>query len=214
MEESTIKVLSIDFDYIMAPCIKLYNDLCAGSENPTVSWQIIEHERNIEPFLNYDAESLLQIARIIKANTKNGAKLINVRDHHDLINLLPYGKMIDLTNIDFHHDILYNVGSVIANITDMAKYDCSNWVYYLYAEKVLKSYTWVKAPQSDLLGNGIDFMDYKILTRSDLSKIENNFDIVFFCLSPQWVPYKFHHLYDLIIELCREDTNERSICSE
>lgn len=213
MGESTLKILSIDFDYIMAPCIKLYNDLCTGSENPTVSWKIIEHERNIEPFLNYDAESLLQIAKIIKANTKNGAKFINVRDHQDIINFLPNDKMIDLTNIDFHHDILYNINSMI-DITDMGKYNCSNWVYYLYAEKVLNSYTWVKAPQSDLLDPNIDFPNYEILTRTDLGKIKDDFDMVFFCLSPQWVPYKFHHLYDLITELCKEDVDERSICSK
>ena len=30
-----MKILSIDFDTIMFPCIKLYNEYCAGNENDT-----------------------------------------------------------------------------------------------------------------------------------------------------------------------------------
>lgn len=212
MDGSILKVLSIDFDYIMAPCIKLYNDLCGGKENPTVVWNHIEHERNIEPFLHYDADSLLKIAMIIKENVKNGAKLIPINEHQEIIKYLSDCR-VELTNIDFHHDVIYNINE-LSEITDMHKYNCANWVYYLYSNNQLESYTWLKAPQSDMLNFDTDFKIDKILTKSDFGQLNYDFDLVFFCLSPQWVPYKFHHLYNLIIELCKEDINERTICSE
>ena len=34
-KKEPIKVLTIDFDYIMSPCIKLYNDMAAENNNPT-----------------------------------------------------------------------------------------------------------------------------------------------------------------------------------
>ena len=33
------------------------------------------------------------------------------------------------------------------------------------------------------------------------------FDDIYFCLSPQWVPYKFHHLYSLIATLVSMEVN-------
>lgn len=209
------KVLSIDFDYIMAPCIKLYNDMSQGDENPSVIWNIIEHERGIEPFLQYDASSLMDIAKIIKSNIKNGARLVPIKEHQEIVDWLKANDThgpIDLTNIDFHHDVFY--GGDLSLVTEMDQYNCGNWVYYLHTHNMLSAYTWVKAPQSDMLREDIDFKISKILRKSDLKTIPFNFNVVFFCLSPQWVPYKFHHLYDLILELCKEDNNERTLCSE
>lgn len=198
-----LKVLSIDFDYIMAPCIKLYNDLCEGKENSNVVWKHIEAERNIEPFLNYDAVSLIKIARIIKSNAINGAKIVPIKEHQEIVELLCHtNKGVNLVNIDFHHDIMYHT-DMIAELTDMHNYNCENWVYYLHNIGKLKSYTWIKAPQSDLLSPSIKF-DFNMLGKQGLDTVDNDFDMVVFCLSPQWVPYKFHHLYDLILELCKE----------
>ena len=46
-------IVTIDFDYIMSPCIKLYNDMCGGDANPTECWDRIEIERRINNHISY-----------------------------------------------------------------------------------------------------------------------------------------------------------------
>ena len=195
-----MKVLSIDFDYIMYPCIKLYNNLCDGKENPTVTWNMIEQERGIEKFLCYDANVLMEIAKVIKKNLKNGAKLIPINNHDEIIQHLNNEKIIELLNIDYHHDIIYH-SEDINSLTDFEKYDCGNWVGYLQLNNFLKEYTWLKAPSSSLCTINLPDFHYNILGLKDFNSITDDYDCIFFCLSPQWVPYKYHHLYQLIISL-------------
>lgn len=199
-----MKILSIDFDFIMYPCIKLYNNLCNGEENATVSWQNIENQLNIEPFLRYDANVLLQIAKIIKKNVLQGACLVPIEEHQQIIPYLPKNEKIDLLNIDFHHDILYNPDDLL-KITDLNEYNCSNWVGYLFMHGCINHYTWLKAPQSTPYKIEIKPFEYDILTLKDLPNIQNDYDYIFFCFSPQWVPYKYKHLYDLILTLVKEE---------
>lgn len=197
-----MKILSIDFDYIMYPCIKLYNNLCDGKENPTVTWNMIEQERGVEKFLCYDANALMEIAKVIKRNIKNGAKLIPINDHDEIIQYLENEKNIELLNIDYHHDIIYH-SEDINSLADFGKYDCGNWVGYLQLNNFLKEYTWLKAPSSSLCTIDLPNFQYKTLGLKDFNSITDDYDCVFFCLSPQWVPYKYHHLYQLIISLAQ-----------
>lgn len=203
-----MKVLSIDFDQIMQPCIKLYNDLSGCETNATKNWKRIERERSIDKFLNQDANALILIAKIIKENIKNGASFSAIQDHQEIAKDLNNIKdKIDLTNIDFHHDIMQRQDEDAAiKLYDEDDCDCSNWVGQMYIKDKLNSYTWVRAPQSD------DF-DFKTSIVAEMEKIYNqmslyqlneipcDFDRVYFCLSPQWIPYKFEHLYNLIVEL-------------
>ncbi len=200
------KILSIDFDIIMAPCIKLYNDMCDDRENPTVIWQRLEQERGIENFLAYDATYLSDIAKLIKVNAiDQNCPLSLINNHNEIVEpLLATEDEFDLTNIDFHHDVLYYPSDTV-RLVDMNQYNCGNWVYYLHKLGKLKSYTWVKAPQSDLLSPEVDFHFDNIMPAKDIKKlIDIKFNHIYFCLSPQWVPYKYHHLYQLIADLCRK----------
>lgn len=112
----------------------------------------------------------------------------------------------ELINVDFHHDLWYRQEDLAA-MADFDEYNCSNWVGYLLIKNKLKdnTYTWLKAPNSDppLRLNDID-CNFEFLTIRDFpSLLEQEFDEVFFCLSPQWVPYKYSKLYELI-QLMRE----------
>ena len=195
-----MKILSIDFDYIMSPCIKLYNNYCAGDENATVIWDKLEHDLEIEKFLCYDAQALKKIALLIQRNVKNGAELIPIEEHQEIIELLPKEETIDLVNIDFHHDIWYSPEAV-ENINNFNEYNCADWVGYLYLHNRLTSYKWLKAPNSDVYKG--EEISYEILGKNDFANIGNDFSKIFFCFSPQWVPYKYRHLYELIIEMCK-----------
>lgn len=215
-------VLSIDFDYIMFPCIKLYNDLSSGGENSTVIWNNIEHFRGVDDkFLSYDPESYITIAKLLKS-LDNDTKKIAISEHQSIVDILIKDEnsiehdideiyeswKFNLINIDFHHDIIYRPQDR-NTIKNFDKYNCSNWVGYLMLKNKIENYTWIKAPNSDLYDHNLDGKyDIKFETESmrlveNIQEfIDNNkFDYVFLCLSPQWVPYKFKHLYDLLVEL-------------
>lgn len=202
-----MKVLTIDFDFIMSPCIKLYNSHCDGKENDRVNWEIIERELNLDKFLCYDAEFLRKIALLIKRNVsgEHKAKFIPIKEHHELIQLLPETtEKIDLLNVDFHHDIGYNWSATCAEMSDFDKYTCANWVGYLQLKGKLERYRWLKAPKSEMFMGNIECFNFEVLNHWDIDNVEADFDYVFFCLSPNWVPYKFQHLYDLLVDLFKE----------
>ena len=151
---NTIKILSIDFDCIMSPCIKLYNDKCFGNENPTLIWKNLSQERNIDNFLCYDAKTLEDITLLIQKAVNSGAVLIPITEHQNIIDNLDMNsdQKFDVVNIDFHHDIWYNEEN-ITMIEMFDEYNCANWVGYLIKKNKLNSYTWYNMPNSDLFHN-------------------------------------------------------------
>lgn len=208
-------ILSIDFDYIMFPCIKLYNDISSKEKCPADTWNAIEKVRGInDNFLSYDPASYIKIAELIQYTIEtNNAQLISINDHQEIVDILKKeedydSSVYDIVNIDFHHDIMYQSGDKAA-IKSFDKYKCSNWVGYLMLKDKIHRYTWIKSPNSDLYDHSLDGNnDIKFYTESSryLDHIkamvsDHPFTQIFFCLSPQWVPYKYHHLYDLIVKL-------------
>ena len=218
------RLLSIDFDIIMAPCIKLYNDMSNGGENPTVTWNAIEFERGVdEKFLMYDANTYKTLVKLVKMvmDFNIFCNVVPVTAHHEIIdNLkksLDYDETTyDLINIDYHHDIMYRPQDR-NTIKNFDKYNCSNWVGYLMLKDKIDKYTWVKAGNSLAYDHRLDGktpLDFDVqslryiedgikypnsLRPDQISPI--NISTIYLCLSPQWVPYKYHHLYDLIVEL-------------
>ena len=206
-------ILSIDFDYIMFPCINLYNDITSGGENATVIWEMLKRERGIsDEFLLYDPKAyraIIKLIKTIKDKDKN-IELISITEHDELVSEIALGDetKYDLVNIDFHHDIMYRPTDR-KNLKNFGTYNCSNWVGYLMLNNKINSYTWIKAPNSSLYDHKLDgTYDIKFETESiraieDLDTFLSNhcFDKIFLCFSPQWVPYKYKHLYDLIIDL-------------
>ena len=60
-----MKILCIDFNIIMSPCIRLYADKVMLNENATTLWGRLEDEMGINAYLSYDAKILLDIAKIV-----------------------------------------------------------------------------------------------------------------------------------------------------
>lgn len=194
------KILSIDFDIIMYSCIKLYNDKVGGGDNPTQLWQGLENDYNINNILTYDWNVVKQIAQLIKK-----AKSVHfIQEHQEIVDILKQDweeDTYELINIDFHHDLWYRPTDP-ATLADFDNYNCSNWVGYLLLKNKLvnNTYTWLKAPNSDqpIKFDEID-LNFQMLSLRDLpSLLKEEFDEVFFCLSPQWVPYKYTKIYELI----------------
>ena len=203
-----MKILSIDFDAIMFPCIRLYNEYCYGNENATTIWRQLEFDRDINQYLSYDANVYKNIGKIIFKNIKNGAKLIPIQEHQMLVDHLKKYDLLDLqfdiTNIDYHHDIAYNRNSFVEMEFD--NYTCAAWAGYLMTLNPETTLTWVRCPGSSTYNEDIkEFTNTITIKRIDeIVDLDDDYDLIYFCLSPQWVPYVYHHLYDLLIDLAKE----------
>lgn len=203
-----MKILSIDFDAIMFPCIRLYNEYCYGNENATTIWRQLEFDRDINQYLSYDANVYKNIGKIIFKNIKNGAKLIPIQEHQMLVDHLKKYDLLDLqfdiTNIDYHHDIAYNRNSFVEMEFD--NYTCADWAGYLMMLNPETTLTWVRCPGSSPYNEDIkEFTNTITIKRIDeIVDLDDDYDLIYFCLSPQWVPYVYHHLYDLLIDLAKE----------
>ena len=207
-----LHVISIDFNYIMYPCIKLYQDLCNEKENDTVTWNIIENYRGVtKEFLQYDTRSYTKLTKLIQTimymNSK--CKLVSINKHSDIVDNLKdelLDKQLDLVNIDFYHDIMYNKDDR-ANMIDFDKYNSLNWVGYLFSKDKIDKYIWIKAPNSQMYDHSLDGdtkVEFNISTLdylSILTDIPEIWDYIFINYPKNQVPFEYKHLYDLIFEL-------------
>ena len=184
-----MRVLSIDFDIIMAPCINLYNDMAGEGQNSQINWEKILYERKLENFLCYDSKILTDLFSLLK---QQDCKFEFIESHADIVPFIT--EKCDLTNIDFHHDIYYQKEST-EKFADN-KWTCANWVSYLEYKGLLSSYYWIKSGKSQ--GFFGEFKTPFEKDNSDKIPYLGSFDKVIICFSPNWVPYKFRHLYDLI----------------
>lgn len=184
-----MRVLSIDFDIIMAPCINLYNDMAGEGQNSQVNWEKIFYSRDLEKFLCYDSNTLTNLFKLLK---EQKCKFEFIESHADIVPFIT--EKCDLVNIDFHHDIYYQKEST-EHYADN-KWTCADWVGYLGYKDLLNTYYWIKA------GNSQQFAgEFNVPWEKDnVEKIPflGSFDKVIICFSPNWVPYKYRHLYDLI----------------
>lgn len=203
-----MKILSIDFDIIMYPCIKLYNDKVGGDCNPTELWKFLEEQYDLQNFVNYDAKYLRKVGQILKAAVEGGAKLVPIQEHQEVVDYLKKTPTYDedtyeIYNVDFHHDLWYRDNEDKNSITVFDNYNCSNWMGYLLLKEKATECHWICAGNSGGYPQLEDRETLKSKMRlSDFDTSDLEFDYVFFCLSPQWVPYQFQHLYYLLVELC------------
>lgn len=203
------KILSIDFDIIMYPCIKMYNPYSTGDANPTELWKHFEAVYNFnEANVYYDAKVLMDIARLIVENVKNGARFIPIESHDTIVNLLKNQTEIyddpemkyHIFNIDFHHDVSYTRDS-LNMISTFDKYNCTDWLAYLELKDKLVQLDWVKAPNSELPAPEMQYIIDNVIPIRNISTLPVDCDEVYFCLSPQWVHPKYYHLFHLITHM-------------
>ena len=197
-----MKILSIDFNYIMYPCIKLYSRYCNEEENPTVNWNNIQNELEIDNFLCYDGEILKQLAALIRRNQRNGVPLYPITHHKEAVDGIKKltDESIELTNIDWHHDIAAAPNDV-DKLQNFGEYGDMDWVGYLQTQGKLSKYTWIRARNSEPCHPDISDklnLSYEEGTARNIPELPDDYDAIFFCLSPNQVPHKYKHLYELI----------------
>ena len=192
-----MNVLSIDFDIIMAPSINLYNNMV-----PELKWdELLKNLPNLSTTpadLNIYSDLLRYLLRTIDKTSS-----IYIAYSHSFIkDYLQYDCDLNITNIDHHHDIFYNIKDTENKLQDCS---CANWVKYFYDQNKLKNYTWVHNDNSCDPNFEVNFKYNKIPFRE--FKFANSYDKYFICLSPEWVPPYYHSLFYTLLDCLNEKNN-------
>lgn len=190
------KILSIDFDIIMSPCIQLYNNYS------TDDWEALCSHFEILKFAKPDYihfKRLLQL--LLKLSKSMKKENIHFIVSHEMIATYVDENIddtISLINIDHHHDIAY----VDKDVENKIEYlNCGNWVKYLSEKGKLENYVWIKNEDSTDYTEDIKFNFSSIpIIECNLETIDTP-DELFICLSPQWIPPHLRCLFYIIVDI-------------
>lgn len=179
-----MKILSIDWDYFidasMSDRASMFPD--GGNENlppyiRDILW-VSHYDGNLEK-VNIKQKDF----EILKDLIANKFSKIMIADSHkhiyDFIEQNYDDDMIEVTNIDFHHD-LYGINNI-----ERTEVDCGNWMVKLVDEYDC-TYKWIKQNDSD------DNLENKNFCKIDNGEIEEltqeDFDLLYICRSSMWSP--------------------------
>ncbi len=207
MPNSIKNVLSVDMDYIVGDCINLYNDL-VGTEGFREGnfWEIIREEMGFGKYLSYSKGKYELCKELVVKNVATLPKenVLFAKEHDMILELLCQRQeqafeMLNVYNIDHHHDIYYDHG--IYELEHYQLADLSNWVYYLGYNRKLYRYQWLRNEKSarfsdDNLKELCFIADQDSLIKSPEKLLEIDFDYVFVCLSTDFTPDIYWHLFD------------------
>ena len=216
--QKTKKILSIDMDYILAPCINLYNDMVLASNSPEKVWENINNLRNIDKHISYDNDNLRYVFNIFTSalsKLKNKKNVTFATNHDAILFELASKKyekdIFEIYNIDHHHDIFYNEESR-KDIDNFDVATVANWVWYLDKYNKFSQYNWICNtnsffPKDDIKSNG----KMNAFTRD---KIESIFDIeewdyIFVCNSPHWFPRDYDVFFNMLIDIYTNMTGNK-----
>lgn len=204
-----MKVLSIDLDYIMYPTEHLFCD-DGWSNNPMARWQMFYHRLKYDKDdLFYDESRLQYLKNIFKNSLKKCKNVKFGYEHDDIIYYIRDSKKIDLINIDHHNDFIMgdydfyhedfcenpdldNINLEYYHISEFNKVDEGSWIGWLNARGKLNSLKWIGNNNSvnEVTNKFIksNVRDYKFIDTMDYDFGEYEFDLIFVCLSPQYIP--------------------------
>ncbi len=209
-----MKVLSIDLDYIMGPTIEIYQHHEDDDNDPLLRWDNLFNGSNFRKGdLRHDSSSFLYCYDIFLKGLKSNPTVSFGYDHDAILYAIKDYSDIDLINIDHHDDVMHCGGSSpIADSMDLEYHTVAthnrvnegNWVAWLHAKNKLNSYTWIHNKNSGNLNRNFFNIEllgdkYKWSLRKDYTFKDYNFDHIFVCLSPIWVPPFYWHYYTLMM---------------
>ena len=195
------KILSIDCDFFMKPCINLYNHLVkSGDSNFThdYTWKNIFDELDCERFMSHDEENfnfMLSVIDGLKCPIYVGL------DHHSILKAidLTYQKTnnefcgpFDIVNIDHHHDIAYKP----QDVRDVFNFDCvscGDWVSYLEYHDLLNSYYWICNNNSKPYDTSLGALRNRpnklvLIDKEDYTHKPDQFGLCYISSSLEWIP--------------------------
>lgn len=190
-----MKVITIDFDIIMAPSIDLYNNI---SNSP---WEE-RYERHPllkladANFITYHRLTQYLLYIVPKMKKEN---IHFIANHQSVLNYLTnITEPIDVINIDHHHDIVYGDG--------LEKLTCGNWVSWINKEYKLNSYFWVHDNNSRFPKEEDVKINYTKKNISEYNDEQYKYstppDELIICLSGEWVPPQYKRLFFVWFDIC------------
>ena len=221
-----MKVLSIDLDYIMGPVIELYNGLYYEN-HPTIRWDNLFNQSNFkENHFYIDQSNLLFCYNTFLKGIKNCDSVSFGYEHDSILFSIADCENIDLINID-HHDDVFG-GDYTEEMSDEDAYKREfyeilkhnkvhegNWGAWLGGNGKLNSFTWIGNENS---GNKVRneynaevVPSYQNVEKEDYKFDSYNFDHIFVCMSPQYIPPNHWHYFYMFVSAFEEFSGKDAI---
>ena len=212
----TYKVLGIDLDYIMGPTIETYNSILYD-DDPMTRWKhLYEYSNFSEQQFYIDKSSLIYCYDVFLKSLKNCSNVSFGYENDEILYELQSHKNIDLINIDHHDDVfgsdfeeLFPEGGQNLEVEYQAlrmfdRVHEGNWGAWLHVKNKLSKFTWIANQTSgnisrnnfnqEILGD-----KYEVYTRDNYTFEDYNFDYIFVCLSPQYIPQAHWHYFTMFM---------------
>jgi hypothetical protein len=192
-----MNVLSIDFDIIMAPSINLYNNMV-----PANHWDDLLKSLPNLTTTPADLNIYSRLLRYLLRTIDKTSSIFIGYSHSFIQDYLKNDNDLNITNIDHHHDIFYDIKDKDKKLEEC---NCADWVKYFHDQGQLKDYTWVHNDNSCDPNFEVDFKYNKIPFKE--FEFAESYDKHFICLSPERVPPYYHSLFYTILDCLNEKNN-------
>jgi hypothetical protein len=171
---------------------------------PNIYWKDIEVNYG-EIYLDFkiDYTCLFYIFETFNKSFLCSKKVVFSLYHDCIIDELKNAEenSLDIINIDMHHDFYYN-STQVYNVDKLITCSEANWVLYLDKINKLRDYIWIRDNTSRLPGE--EFFkkkpkySYKFTQTCEFEITNYQFDLVFVCLSPQYIAPIHWHYFELL----------------
>ena len=221
-----MKVLSIDLDYIMGPVIELYNGL-KFNDNPTIRWEQLFNNTDFkESHFYIDQSNLLFCYNTFLKALRNCDSVSFGYEHDSILFSIANDENIDLINIDHHDDVFGGDYTEEMPDEDAYKYEFyellkhdrvheGNWGAWLGGRGKLNSFTWIGNKNSGNKArnqfNAEVVPNYINVEKEDYKFDNYNFDHIFVCMSPQYIPPNHWHYFAMFISAFEEFAGKDAI---
>lgn len=216
-----MRVLSVDLDYIMSPSIELYNSLYFD-HNSSTRWNNLFQKTPVrEHNIFLDESNLLYCYNVFLKSLKQCDSVSFGYEHDSILYSIKNFDSIDLVNIDHHDDVFAADYAEDHQDYYEKEYDEivrsnriheGNWIAWLVSQNKINSYVWIGNENSgNKTRNDVNekfVPNYLNVERENYQIKDYNFDHIFVCLSPQYVPQKYWHYFSMFITAYEEFTGK------
>lgn len=229
-----MKVLSIDLDYIMGSTIDLYSDI-GWHDIPSIRWKnyydTLGNKNDVDLYI--DEKNLFYCFDIFLNSIRECGNVHFAFNHDSILDELYKYDSIELINIDHHDDVIYpnesnlnrdepnyeikymmNLYEEYESISKSNILHEGNWISFLNINKKISSYTFIGNSDSiDFTKEKENFIKkhlpkFEFYTRDQYTFKDFNFDYIFVCLSPQYIPPCHWHYFSMFLSAYKSVTGK------
>ena len=210
----------------MSPSIEIYKDLYHDNNSLTRWRDLFENSNFKENDFDIDKSNLLYCFNIFLKALKNCDNVSFGYEHDSILYSIEDFSDIDLINIDHHDDVFAGdfVHDYEYEIALKKEYDAivkddrvheGNWIAWLVSKKKINSYVWIGNKNSS--NKDRNFFNEKIVPNYLNVEKENykfsdyNFDHIFICLSPQYIPKNYWYYFSMFVDSYEQFTEKDAI---